>query len=506
VTGTPCATLLAVSALALAGCAGEGTAPRASVVLAPAVKIPATGWDAAKEARHALDRLAYGPRPGEADEVARAGVAAWIRGQMDPARLDDGAVDAKLRELPTLAMTVPSLFREFPRPQDVAKANGIEKAGPEAREKLRELVPPEKRPAVIEQQLAAAKLVRAVESRRQLQEVLVDFWFNHFNVFDGKGEERWMVGAYEREAIRPHVFGRFRDLLGATARHPAMLFYLDNWTSTREGLGGHGLNENYARELMELHTLGVDGGYTQEDVREVARCFTGWSIVPPRGAKAATGPAAKLEPGTFVFRPRAHDPAEKRVLGTVIPAGGGREDGEKVLDLLAANPATARFVAENLCRRFVSDDPPAALVDRIAAIFRTTDGDLRSVYAAIFSSPEFWSDETFRAKTKTPLELAASAVRALRGSVDPAQAMPLARQVALMGQPLYKCQPPTGYADTAGAWVNAGMLVNRIAFGAALAARKIPGVTADPSVLAPGAADPAREAALTLGEPAFQKR
>ena len=190
----------------------------------------------------------------------------------------------------------------------------------------------------------------------------------------------------------------------------------------------------------------------------------------------------------------------------MIPAGGGREDGERVLDLLAAHPATARFVAEKLCRRFVSDDPPAALVARVAAVFRATDGDLRSVYAAIFSSKEFWSDAAWGTKTKTPLELAASAVRALGGSVDPAQAMPLARQVALMGQPLYRCQPPTGYADTADAWVSAGMLVNRIAFGAALAAGKVPGVSADPSALAPGAADPIRVAALALGEPAFQKR
>ena len=494
------------ASLALSGCAGGGAAPRASVAPAPNVEIPATGWDAPKEARHALDRLAYGPLPGESEAVAKAGVAAWIRGQMSPTALEDSSVEAKLRGLPTLTMTVPELLREFPRPQDVAKANGIEKDGPDAREKINELIPPERRPAVIEQQLAAAKLVRAVESRRQLQEVLADFWFNHFNVFDGKGEDRWMVGAYERDAIRPHVFGRFRDLLGATASHPAMLFYLDNWTSTREGLNGRGLNENYARELMELHTLGVDGGYTQQDVREVARCFTGWSIVPRRGAKAPKGPAANLEPGTFVFRPRAHDPGEKHVLGAVIPAGGGREDGERVLDLLAAHPATARFVAEKLCRRFVSDDPPAGLVERVAAVFRTTDGDLRSVYAAIFSSKEFWSDAAFGAKTKTPLELAASAVRALGGSVDPARALPLARQVALMGQPLYKCQPPTGWADTAEAWVSAGMLVNRITFGAALAAGKVPGVTADPSVLAPGVPDPVRVAALAFGEPAFQKR
>jgi uncharacterized protein (DUF1800 family) len=496
-------------ALVLAGCSSGGASPSASVAPSPKVKVPANGWDAEKQARHALDRLGYGPLPGEPGVVAKTGVAAWIAGQMSPAALDDAKADAQLKELPTLAMTVPELLKEFPRPQDVAKANGIGKDGAEAREKLKELIPPAKRPAVIEREMEAAKLVRAVESRRQLQEVLVDFWFNHFNVFDGKGEGRWLVGAYERDAIRPHVFGRFRDLLGATASHPAMLFYLDNWTSTKDGFAGRGLNENYARELMELHTLGVDGGYTQDDVHEVARCFTGWSIVPPRAAvnaPARRGAARDLPPGSFVFRAPAHDPGAKTVLGAAIPAGGGREDGEKVLDLLAAHPATARFVATKLCRRFVSDDPPAALVARVAGVFRATHGDLRSVYAAIFSSPEFWSDAAFRAKTKTPLELAASAVRALGGSVDASRAAPLARQVALMGQPLYRCQPPTGYADTAEAWVSAGMLVNRIAFGAALAAGKIQGVATDASRLAPAAPDPVSAAALALGEPAFQKK
>jgi uncharacterized protein (DUF1800 family) len=508
---SPAAALFA--AFLLSGCAGSGRVPAPSA-RGPEVRIPSSGWDSTKQARHALERLAFGPLPGEAEEVARTGVGTWIRGQMEPERIENDAVDGKLRDLPTLAMTVPALLRAFPRPQDVAKANGIEKNDPEAREKLKDLIPPGKRPAVIDQELTAAKLVRAVESRRQLQEILVDFWFNHFNVSGDKGEDRWMVGAYEREAIRPFVFGCFRDLLEATASHPAMLFYLDNWTSTWEGVRGspgstfprRGINENYARELMELHTLGVDGGYTQKDVREVARCFTGWSIVPPRGAKAATGAAANLEPGTFVFRPRAHDPGEKRVLGTVIPASGGRADAELVLDLLARHPSTARFVATKLCRRFVSDDPPAALVARVASVFTRTGGDLRFVYAEIFSSPEFWSDAAYRSKTKTPLELAASAVRALGGRVDPAQAGPLARQVASMGEPLYKCQPPTGWGDTAAAWVGSGTLMNRVTFCAALAAGKMPGVAADPALFVRNAADPVRAAALVLGGPDFQRR
>ncbi len=491
----PAGVIAASAALVLGGCAGSGPEPDASrAVPPPAVHVPANGWTAEKQARHALNRLAYGPRPGEAREVAQTGVETWIRIQMEPAGLEDAETEAKLRGLETVTMTIPTLFREFPRPQDAA-----EKLAPG---------PPKKRAAMIGQQLAAAKLVRAVESRRQLQEVLVDFWFNHFNVFMGKGADRWMVGAYERDAIRPHVFGRFRELLGATASHSAMLFYLDNWQSTRDGFNGRGLNENYARELLELHTLGVSGGYTQEDVREVARCFTGWSLVPPRAVNApARGRAARdLEPGSFVYRDAAHDAGAKRVLGTVIPAGGGRADAEIVLDLLAKHPSTARFVAAKLCRRFVADDPPSALVARVASVFTRTGGDLRSAYTAIFASPEFWSDEAYRAKTKTPLELAASSVRALGGGVDPARAAPLARQVALMGQPLYMCQPPTGWADTADAWVSAGVLLNRLSFGAALAAGRIAGVTGDPSHLAPGAPDPVLVAALSLGAPAFQKK
>ncbi|MFI5119507.1 MAG: DUF1800 family protein [Thermoanaerobaculia bacterium] len=503
-----------VAAFELSGCTGStDSAPPPALVSSLSKKtvsspvLPPNGWPEDKRALHALSRLAYGPRPGEVEIVARQGVETWIRAQMAPAGLEDAATEAKLRSLPTASLTIPALFREFRRPQDVAQTHGMDKDGPEAREKLREPGLPKRRTALIGQQLAAAKLVRAVESRRQLQEVLVDFWFNHFNVFADKGEDRWMVGAYERDAIRPHVLGGFRDLLGATASHPAMLFYLDNWRSTRNGWKGRGLNENYARELLELHTLGVDGGYTEADVREVARCFTGWSLVPPRaaGAPARRGPAADLEAGSFVYRDAAHDKGEKRVLGTTIPAGGGRADGEIVLDLLVRHPSTARTIATKLCRRFVSDDPPPALVARVAEVFRRAEGDLPSVYAAIFSSPELWSDDSFKSKTKTPLELVASAVRAVGGSVDPAQATPLSQHVSRMGQPLYRCQPPTGFPDVADAWVNAGALLNRLNFAAALAAGRIPGVSGDPALLAHGP-DPVRVAALALGSPEFQKR
>ncbi len=332
-------------------------------------------------------------------------------------------------------------------------------------------------------ELSAQKIVRAVYSDRQLEEVLTDFWFNHFNVYAGKGLTRVFITEYEREAIRPHVLGRFRDLLGATAKSPAMLFYLDNARSSRPGAdterrGGQrgrapgggarsasrGINENYARELMELHTLGVDGGYTQQDVVNVARAFTGWTIAGPRKADA----------GRFVFNPRMHDTGEKVVLGHRIKAGGGIEDGEQVLDILAAHPSTATFIATALCRRFVADTPPASLVERATAAFRQTGGDLRAVTRAILTSPEFFAPESYRAKVKTPFDFVVSALRAT--GADIRQAVPLERTMRELGMPLYFCQPPTGYKDTAEAWVNTGALINRMNFAVVLAANTFHGV------------------------------
>jgi uncharacterized protein (DUF1800 family) len=502
-----CAFVLAAAVVAC-GCSGNGrgtpsSASSLSTKSPPSVVIPPNRWPDEKKARHALNRLAYGPSPGDVEAVAREGVAVWIRAQMAPDSLPDPDTDAEVASLKTLRMSIAALQVEFPRPAVAAARARAEKGA--AGDRM-EPIPPGKRPAVMQRELVSAKLVRAVDSSRQLQEVLTDFWFNHFNVYLGKSEDRWMIGPYERDAIRPHVFGGFRQLLGATAKHPAMLWYLDNWMSTRGGPRG-GINENYARELLELHTLGVDGGYTQEDVREVARCFTGWSIVRPRGKMAAAkGAMDPAEAGTFVFRDLAHDRGAKRVLGEFIPAGGGMSDGEKVLDLLVEKPATARFVALKLCRKFVADVPPPALVERVADTFRRTRGDLPSVYAAIFSSPEFWSDSAFASKTKTPLELAASGVRALGGRVRAVSAPALARQIARMGEPLYECPAPTGYKETADAWVNTGSLLNRLNFALALASGKIPGVGGDPARLAPGSPEPARLAGLALGSPEFQRR
>lgn len=344
--------------------------------------------------------------------------------------------------------------------------------------------------------LQMARVVRAVTSERQLEEVMVDFWLNHFSVFGGKGPERYFLAAYERESIRPYALGHFRELLGAVAKSPAMLFYLDNWQSgvdsgrpalvqpraalrrgaRRRGVSDarrdsldarlarvpRGLNENYARELLELHTLGVEGGYTQSDVVNVARALTGWSLDQPRVR------------GGFIFRPIMHDAGEKTVLGHRLAPGRGIEDGEQVLDIVAAHPSTALFIATKLARRFVSDDPPAALVERAAATFRRTDGDIRETVRTIVTAPEFFAANTYRAKVKSPFELVVSALRAVNAAPDTTPRT--ARLIAALGQPLYLHQAPNGYPETGEPWINTGTILNRINFAMALAAGRVPGV------------------------------
>ncbi|HEY7202805.1 MAG TPA: DUF1800 domain-containing protein [Methylomirabilota bacterium] len=430
---------------------------------------------------HALNRLGYGPRPGDVERVRRIGLAAYIEQQLGPSRIADPAIDGALAGYPVLDQSAAQLVRDYPPLGPQIRQRVAQ--GEMSRRDVMEMYPLERRPAVITSQMQAARITRVVLSERQLEEVMVDFWFNHFNVYAQKGAVRWMLPAYEREAIRPHALGRFRDLVLATARHPAMLFYLDNWVSTRADLvvrqgpnAGRrlGLNENYARELMELHTLGVDGGYSQQDVIEVARCFTGWTIDRPQ------------QGGGFLFRPQAHDRGAKRVLGQTIPAGGGLQDGERVIDILTRHPSTARFIATKLARRLVSDDPPAALVDRAAATFQRTDGDIRAVLTTIVTAPEFWSAEAYRAKIKTPLEVVASAMRALDGRLAPpggpgapGGGLGLAREVAKLGEPLYEAQPPTGYPDRAEAWVNTGALLGRLNFALGLAHNRFPGARVD---------------------------
>ena len=451
---------------------------------------------------HVLNRIGFGPRPGDVAKVREVGLRRYIEQQLQPERIADPGISARLAGLTTVGMSSRQIAEQFEIPQlEMRRERRLAARGTGDQNQP----PPQPTPQMQQRanqvviELSEQKLLRAIYSERQLQEVLTDFWFNHFNVDARKGRDRFMLTEYEREAIRPHVLGKFRDLLEATAKSPAMLFYLDNWMSAdpngphldpsnsaprvgRGRFGGplilprpgaaqnqqanrarRGLNENYGRELMELHTLGVDGGYTQKDVTEVARAFTGWTIENP------------LQGASFRFEPRIHDSGEKVVLGHRIKAGGSPGDGEQVLDILASHPATARFIATKLARRFVSDAPPASLVERAAARFRDTDGDLREVMRTILTSPEFLSPGAYRAKVKTPFEFVVSAMRAMAAEVE--DAMPLVRAMQQLGMPLYGCQPPTGYKDTADAWVNTGALVNRMNIALALASNQMRGIS-----------------------------
>ncbi|WP_426754892.1 DUF1800 domain-containing protein [Myxococcus sp. Y35] len=449
-------------AIAVLSCAGG---PHPTATAAPTAMAERPAFDEAR-AVHVLRRLAFGPSTQALADMRRLGVEGWMESQLArPGAPLPPALEAKLQELPTLTMSMAELVRDYPPRKQ------REQALLDGREPLR--------PARIVMEQSAAKLLRAVESPNQLEEVLVDFWFNHFNVSADKGAVRWMVTSYERDAIRPNVFGRFRELLGATARHPAMLFYLDNWRSTRDGMPSRleetaqpeedeepeapkpGLNENYARELLELHTLGVDGGYTQQDVREVARCFTGWSIRKPRKAPA------------FFFRRRAHDAEDKTVLGQRIPGQRSMADGEQVLDLLARHPSTARHVATRLARRFVSDTPPPALVERVAKVFLDSEGDLPTVYRALFQSPEFWAPEARGTKVKTPFEFVVSALRATHAELTVRPR--LVQSLAKMGEPLFRAPAPTGFPEVAEPWVNSGSLVARLNFSLELVSGRMPG-------------------------------
>jgi uncharacterized protein (DUF1800 family) len=564
----------------------------------------AGSMDEPKRAVHALNRLTFGPRPGDVERLAQMGVDKWIELQLRPEKIDDSALDSRLSPFRTLRMDTRELVENFPPnqvikqvaegkadlPRDPVKRavyeaqlqrlddkkerkeeagkSGTDATNPasdaskssdqEARRKedrvfanlkTQELLdlPPDQRmkeilkmspedqralaatakgqkadalmegmsaqqketvmalnnpEQVVVGELMQAKLVRAIYSERQLDEVMTDFWFNHFNIFINKGADRFLLTSYERDVIRPHVLGKFEDLLVATAKSPAMMFYLDNWLSvgpdSEIGLGiaprGHGrrgpnpqnrppkskaklasgLNENYGRELMELHTLSVNGGYSQKDVTEVAKVFTGWTIEQPRKG------------GGFRFEPRMHEPGNKFVLGHRIKENGEKE-GLEVLRILARNPKTAHFISQKLAMRFVSDDPPAMLVERMTQTFLKKGGDIREVLRTMFKSPEFWSPEAYRAKVKTPLEFVVSAARATGAQVDDARA--LVGTLNNMGMMPYGMQPPTGYSMKAETWVNSSALLGRMNFALGLAAGKVRGVSVNPSQLAAGATD-----------------
>jgi uncharacterized protein (DUF1800 family) len=461
----------------------------AAVAWRPALAMADAGTGQA-EALHVLDRFAFGPAPGELERVTRMGAGAWVAEQLRPERLALPAWLAdQLGTLRTPRQTQRELVQRYREAQREAReAKKAETASPDGT-KAPDPAAAERRrlAALVAYESGEQRLLQALHSPRQLQEVLVDFWFNHFNVFQGKGEDRVLVESYEREAIRPHVLGRFRAMLGATAKHPAMLFYLDNWLSVapgfqprRQGLFGGapakagGLNENYARELMELHTLGVDGGYTQQDVTELARILTGWTMRPQRPlrrrfADAMDAPAGGHGDSIFLFDPARHDGGTKTWLGRRI-APDGQLEGELALDVLATHPSTARHIAFKLARRFVADDPPPALVERLARCFLDTAGDLRAVMQALADSPEF--REPARSKFKTPYQYVLSAVRAT--GIVTTNVRPLMGQLAQLGQPLYGCQTPDGWHDTEADWLNPNAITQRVNFATALAAGKLP--------------------------------
>jgi uncharacterized protein (DUF1800 family) len=419
-----------------------------------------------------LQRFAYGPRAGQVDEVARQGALAWLDAQLAA----DGHHDARLAAIerctPALALDADDWAHRFVSMRRAARQG----MAAEERAETRELL----------DQVRSLAVARAVAADDQLREVVASFWFDHFNVYLDKGADRFLLPRYVEDVIRPHALGRFEDLLLATARSPAMLFELDNVQSVAAGApvpprarGANarrtGINENYARELLELHTLGVDGGYTQQDVIAVARILTGWSMQPPG------------QGGGFVFRPRMHDFGEKVALGTRFPAGHGEDEGMRLLRMLARHPATIRHVCEQLCQRFVSDDPPDGCVDAAVAAWQASGGDIRHVLRAIAHAPEFWSAGAIASKVKTPLEFVASAVRAL--DAHPDSGGRLADEVGRLGEPLYRQPSPAGYPERQEDWANSGALLARMNFAMALAAGREPGATVDLDAVVPTTSD-----------------
>ncbi len=440
---------------------------------------------------HVLNRLAYGPAPGDLQRVRKIGLDAYIDEQLHPKRLPiPASISERLDALETTRLPASDLVARFRAAGAAARRDG-EAGKAERRDLYRQ----------VSLEAGEARITRAVESPQQLNEVMVDFWFNHFNVFSGKGMGRVLVGNYEQEAIRPHALGKFRDLLGATAKHPAMLFYLDNWLSSAPGqqpgrgkgakAKANGLNENYARELMELHTLGADRGYSQRDVTELARMLTGWTMRP----------AAASDASLFQFDERRHDQGEKIWLGHRVSARGQAE-GEWALDRLAEHPATARNIAFQLAQYFVADEPPAALVDRLAQRFTSSQGDIAEVLKTLFDSPEFRDPSVQSAKFKTPYRYLVSSLRAAGQPVG--NVRPLLASLAGLGMPLYGCQTPDGYKNTELAWLNPDAMTRRVGFALAFATGRLPLGRAGGDNMASGAGrqmiEPASYRAIRTGE------
>lgn len=423
----------------------------------------------------ALSRIQFGPRPGDFERIKQIGIDNYIDEQLAPEKIDDIALDQRLANLyPTLSMSISDLMSTYPQPRQVPPAmrafQQFRKGELGLREERQQV------PGEVINDLQEATMMRAIFSKRQLFEVVVDFWTNHFNIDIRKNDDKWMKTVDDRDVIRKNAFGKFRDLLLASAKSPAMIEYLDNRTNNK-GVA----NENYAREIMELHTLGVDGGYTQKDVSELARAFTGWTIVPPRAA--LFGLFDYSQAGTFTFNLRQHDDTAKKVLGINLPQGGGINDAIKVIDALAVHPSTAKFLSTKLVRRFVTDDPPAALVQRTAQTYLATGGDIHSVLGTILHSDEF--KNSFAQKIKRPFEYIASSARALDMQLDDARPFSLALQ--LMGQGTFMLTTPDGYPDSGSAWINTNNLLARWNLALMLASNRVPRGKVDFKTLFSGA-------------------
>src|SRR5947207_10896078 len=498
------ATLLGVAPIG-ASAQKSGARKQTSVVTA---RSDVRELPADQQIMQALNRLTFGAKPGDVQKVRAIGLDSWIDQQLHPEKISDDAMNSFISRYTALNQDQNDLLRQYAQQQqerrqvkrDRADTTMAMSADDAARMQQLRQQQNSRRQAVT--QLQSSRAARPVGSERQLQEVMTDFWENHFNIYAAKGApEPYYLVDFDQNVIRPHALGKFRDLLEAVSRSPAMLFYLDNARSMadstqptlagggrreaggdRRGIRGifgpmrvpvqrppqqqqqrqrQGLNENYGRELLELHTLGVDGGYTQQDVINVARAFTGWTIMPP------------AQGGGFIFRPQVHDAGEKVVLGHRLAAGRGMEDAEDVLDILAKSPATAHFISFKLARRFVSDTPSKALVDHAAQVYLKSDGDIREVLRAIITSPEFFSQQAFHSKVKSPFEIVVSAARALNAQPDSTPRT--AQVIAYLGQPIFGHQAPNGWPETGESWMNTGAIVNRINCGRAAAAGRLPG-------------------------------
>ena len=504
----------ALISIAPIGISAQSSGARKSQAKTAVIRSDVRELPADQQIIHALSRLTFGAKPGDALKVRAIGLDNWIDQQLHPDKIDDSAIEQFVANYSVLHQDQNALLQQYAQQQRERQQVRKERAdstrvmsAADSMAMRQQLQQQFNLTRQVVTQLQSSRVARAVASDRQLQEVMTDFWENHFNIYAQKGgPEPYYLTDFDENVIRPHALGKFRDLLEAVSKSPAMLFYLDNARSMadstrptlaarngggirvmpfgRRGLGAmgamraaqqmqrqqqqqqqrqrQGLNENYGRELLELHTLGVDGGYTQQDVINVARAFTGWTIQPP------------AQGGGFIFRPQVHDAGDKIVLGHKLAAGRGMEDAEDVLDILAKSPATAHFISFKLARHFVSDSPSKALVDHAAQVYLKTDGDIREVLRAIITSPEFFSQQAFHSKVKTPFEVVVSAMRSLNAAPD---STPRSAQViAFLGQPIFGHQAPNGWPETGDAWMNTGAILNRINFGMAAAAGRLPGV------------------------------